>query len=102
MQSPYWTNTAIFVAWDDWGGFYDHVVPPIVDRNHTPATPIQGFGIRVPGIMISAYAKSGKIDHSVLSFNSYATFIEDIFMGVPGSIRPSWAIQTTGRISAMR
>jgi hypothetical protein len=57
------------------------VVPPIVDRNHTPATPIQGFGIRVPAIMISAYAKSGKIDHSVLSFDSYATFFEDIFMG---------------------
>jgi phospholipase C len=81
MQSPYWANTAIFIAWDDWGGFYDHVVPPVVDRNHTPQTPIQGFGIRVPGIMISAWARSGKIDHNVLSFDSYATFIEDIFMG---------------------
>lgn len=38
MQSPYWNNTAIFISWDDWGGFYDHVAPPIVDMNST-ATP---------------------------------------------------------------
>jgi phospholipase C len=80
MQSPYWADTAIFIAWDDWGGFYDHAVPPNVDRNSS-STPIQGFGIRVPGIMVSAYAKPGMIDHAVLSFNSYATFIEDLFMG---------------------
>jgi phospholipase C len=80
MQSPYWTSTAIFIAWDDWGGFYDHVVPPNVDTN-TTAYPIQGFGLRVPGLMISAYAKQGYIDHSVLSFDSYATFIENIFFG---------------------
>ena len=80
MQSPYWNSTTIFVAWDDWGGFYDHVVPPIVDRNDT-ATPIQGFGLRVPGLMISPWARAGTIDHQVLSFDSYATFIENIFMG---------------------
>jgi hypothetical protein len=80
MQSPYWQNTAIFIAWDDWGGFYDHVVPPNVDKNKT-AMPIQGYGLRVPGLMISAYARPGLIDHNVLSFDSYATFIEDLFMG---------------------
>jgi len=80
MQSPYWNNTAIFVDWDDWGGFYDHVVPPIVDRNGT-ATPIQGFGLRVPGLTISAWARAGTIDHQVLSFDSYATFIENMMMG---------------------
>jgi phospholipase C len=79
MQSPYWNNTAIFVAWDDWGGFYDHVVPPIVDRNDT-ATPVQGFGLRVPGLLISPWARAGTIDHQVLSADSYATFIENIFM----------------------
>jgi phospholipase C len=79
MRSPYWKDTAIFIAWDDWGGFYDHVAPPNVDHNNTE-TPIQGYGLRVPGIMISAYARAGTIDHAVLSFDSYATFIEDLFM----------------------
>ncbi len=79
MQSPYWANTAIFITWDDWGGLYDHVVPPNVDTNNT-ANPIQGFGLRVPGLLISAYAKSGMIDHAVLSGDSYATFIEDLFL----------------------
>jgi phospholipase C len=80
MQSPYWANTAIFITWDDWGGFYDHVVPPIADMNETD-TPVQGFGLRVPGLMISAYAKAGLVDHAVYSFDSYATFVEDLFAG---------------------
>jgi len=80
MQSQYWPNTAIFVTWDDWGGFYDHVIPPIVDMNDT-ATPIEGYGLRVPGLLISPYAKAGAIDSQLLSFDSYATFIEDLFAG---------------------
>jgi phospholipase C len=80
MQSPYWQNTAIFITWDEWGGFYDHVVPPVVDTNQTP-TPVQGYGLRVPGLLISAYAREGEVDKSVLSFDSYATFIEDLFAG---------------------
>ena len=73
MHSPDWNSTAIFLAWDDWGGFYDHVVPPVVDRN--------GFGLRVPGIVISPYAKQGYIDHQILSFDAYKKFIEDDFLG---------------------
>ena len=72
MQSPDWDSTAIFLAWDDWGGFYDHVVPPSVDQN--------GYGLRVPGIVISPYAKTGYIDHQTLSFDAYAKFIEDDFL----------------------
>ena len=79
MQSPYWYNTAIFVSWDDWGGFYDHVVPPQVDYNSSN-TPVQGYGLRVPGLLISAYAREHFIDHAVYSFDSYAAFIEDLFM----------------------
>ncbi len=79
MQSPYWKDTAIFITWDDWGGFYDHSIPPIVDYS-TPASEVQGFGLRVPGLLVSPYAKPGYIDHNVLSFDSYAVLIEKLFM----------------------
>jgi phospholipase C len=73
MRGPDWESTAIFLTWDDWGGFYDHLEPPRVDRN--------GYGIRVPGLMISPWAKAGMIDHQVLSFDAYLRFIEDLFLG---------------------
>jgi phospholipase C len=73
MRSPCWNSSAIFISWDEWGGFYDHVVPPSVDEN--------GYGLRVPGLVISPYAKSGYIDHQQLSHDSYLKFIEDDFLG---------------------
>ena len=73
MDGPDWPSTAIFVSWDDWGGFYDHVVPPAVDQN--------GYGLRVPGLVISPYARRGFIDHQVLSHDAYNKFIEDDFLG---------------------
>jgi phospholipase C len=72
MRSPDWNSTAIFLAWDDWGGFYDHVAPPRVDEN--------GYGLRVPGLLISPYARKGYIDHQTLSFDAYLKFIEDDFI----------------------
>jgi phospholipase C len=73
MRSPDWDSTAIFLAWDDWGGFYDHVKPPTVDA--------QGYGLRVPALVISPYARRGFVDHQVLSFDAYLKFIEDDFLG---------------------
>jgi phospholipase C len=73
MRGPDWDSTAIFLTWDDWGGFYDHVEPPIVDRN--------GYGLRVPGLLISPWARAGSIDHQTLSFDAYLKFIEDRFLG---------------------
>ena len=73
MRSPDWESTAILLAWDDWGGYYDHAVPPNVDEN--------GYGIRVPALIISPYAKRGHIDHQTLSFDAYLKFIEDVFLG---------------------
>jgi phospholipase C len=72
MRSPDWKSTAIFLTWDDWGGFYDHVQPPTVDRN--------GYGLRVPGLVISPYAKRGYVDHQTLSHDAYLKFIEDDFL----------------------
>jgi len=87
MQSSYWNNTVIFVVWDDWGGFYDNAVPPIADFSD-PVTNIrpdygfvQGFGLRVPALTISPWVHAGLVDHQLLSFDSFATFIEDLFMG---------------------
>jgi phospholipase C len=73
MKSPDWSSTAIFLSWDDWGGFYDHVNPPSVDQN--------GYGLRVPSLVISPYAKRGVIDHHVLSHDAFLKFIEDDFLG---------------------
>jgi phospholipase C len=73
MRSPEWDSSAIFLSWDDWGGFYDNVVPPIVDG--------AGYGLRVPGLVISPYAERARIDHQVLSSDAYLKFIEDDFLG---------------------
>ena len=73
MRSPAWSSTAIFLVWDDWGGFYDHVEPPVVDG--------QGYGLRVPALVISPWAKRGYVDHQTLSFDAYLKFIEDDFLG---------------------
>jgi phospholipase C len=73
MQGPDWSSTAIFVSWDEWGGFYDNVAPPVVDSN--------GYGLRVPGLVISPWVKAGTIDHQTLSFDAYTKFIEDDFLG---------------------
>jgi phospholipase C len=73
MRSPDWDSSAIFLAWDDWGGFYDNVAPPKVDRF--------GYGFRVPAMVISPYAKTGYIDHQTLSFDAFNKFIEDDFLG---------------------
>ncbi len=72
MQGPEWDSTAIFLSWDDWGGFYDHVMPPTVNG--------QGYGLRVPGLVISPFARRGFVDHQRLSTDSYLRFIEDDFL----------------------
>jgi phospholipase C len=73
MKGRDWRSTAIFLVWDDWGGYYDHVAPPTVDA--------QGYGLRVPALVLSPYARRGYIDHQTLSFDAYLKFIEDDFIG---------------------
>lgn len=74
MQGPDWKSTAVFLTWDDYGGFYDHVPPPKVDR--------YGLGPRVPLIIISPYARKGLITHTVYEFSSFLAFAEKRF-GLP-------------------
>ncbi len=70
-SSQYRDNTAIFVTWDDWGSFYDHIKPPQIDA--------LGLGMRVPLIVISPYAIPGYISHKTGDFSSFVKFIEHNF-----------------------
>ena len=69
MRSDMWKDTAIFITWDDYGGFYDHLPPPQVDDF--------GFGIRVPLLVLSPFAVDGKVSHELGEFSSVLRFIED-------------------------
>jgi phospholipase C len=71
MQGPDWNSTAIFLTWDDFGGFYDHVPPPGLDQF--------GLGPRVPLLIISPYALSGNISHTTYEFSSFLAFAEARF-----------------------
>ncbi|HEV2379597.1 MAG TPA: alkaline phosphatase family protein [Terriglobia bacterium] len=68
-SSPYWQHTAIFITWDDWGGWYDHVPPPIYDSYE--------YGFRVPLIVVSPYARTNYVSHAVHDFGSILRFIEN-------------------------
>lgn len=68
MQGPAWTSTVIFVTYDDFGGFYDHVAPPQVDQF--------GLGPRVPLLIISPFAKPGYISHTLYEHSSMLKFVE--------------------------
>lgn len=71
MQSPYWKDSVVFLTWDDYGGFYDHVPPPLVDA--------YGYGPRVPTMVISPFAKHDYISHKTYDFTSMLKFIEERF-----------------------
>ena len=71
MQGPLWNSTVIFLTWDDFGGFYDHVPPPTVDNF--------GLGPRVPLIIISPFAKPGNITGTQYEFSSFLAFVETRF-----------------------
>jgi phospholipase C len=70
-ESKYWNSTAIFILWDDWGGWYDHVPPPQLDS--------LGLGFRVPAITVSPYARGHFVTHVQHEYGSIARFIEGVF-----------------------
>jgi len=69
MQSDAWEESAFLLTYDDWGGWYDHVAPPQVDD--------EGYGFRVPALLVSPYARRGSVDHTTLDYTSILRFIED-------------------------
>jgi phospholipase C len=73
--SQFWDSTAIFITWDDFGGWYDHVTPPQVDA--------MGLGFRVPLIIVSPYAKHDYVSHTTHEFGSMLHYIEEVF-NLPG------------------
>lgn len=73
-NSSYWSNTAIFITWDDWGGWYDHVAPRIINSYE--------YGFRVPLIVVSPYVKAAYVSHTTHDFGSILKFIEENF-GLP-------------------
>jgi phospholipase C len=81
-NSAYWSNTAIFITWDDWGGWYDHVPPPKVLVNCAQWGCGYVYGFRVPLIVVSPYAKPAYISHTPHDFGSILKFIEENF-GLP-------------------
>ena len=70
--SQYWSDTAILITWDDWGGWFDHVAPPSIRNSYE-------YGFRVPLIVVSPYAKPANISHVVHDFGSILKFIETMF-----------------------
>jgi len=71
-NSSYWSNTAIFITWDDWGGWYDHVPPPSIINSYE-------YGFRVPLIVVSPFAKPGYVSHVTHDFGSILKFIEETY-----------------------
>ncbi len=81
-NSSYWSNTAIIITWDDWGGWYDHVAPPQVQLNCAQWGCGYVYGFRVPVIVVSPYAQAADISHTPHDFGSILRFIEETF-GLP-------------------
>ena len=90
MAGPNWNSTAIFIAWDDFGGFFDHVPPPTTED-------LYGYSIRVPFIIVSPYSKQtvygqqGYITHTPYEFSSVLRFMEDRFNVAPLTERDATA-----------
>jgi phospholipase C len=77
-NSPYWANTAIIITWDDWGGWYDHVAPKVINDGASWGSGYV-YGFRVPLIVVSPYAKTAYISHTTHDFGSILKFIETTY-----------------------
>jgi phospholipase C len=94
MRSRYWGSSAIFLTWSDWGGWYDGVAPPQVDGT--------SYGIRVPALIVSPYARSGLVLHNVADFTSILKFIETVYGVAPLTSRDKSAYDLSGAFDFSR
>jgi phospholipase C len=79
----YWDDTVILVTWDDWGGWYDHVVPPALSAKAPAVASSYLYGFRVPLLVVSAYTPAGTVDNTMgLDFGAMLKFVEEVFGGL--------------------
>jgi phospholipase C len=94
MESPQWKRGALFIVWDEWGGFFDHVIPPRVpdDRMNKDLNKDYGqMGFRIPTVIVSPYARRGHIDHTAWGFESILKMIRYRFGAAPLVKRDAYA-----------
>lgn len=91
MNGPRWPKTAILVVWDEWGGFWDHVKPPVVEKEKGLFAPAIRYGYRVPCLVLGAYARRGHVSHTLYSHVSVLRTIERIFDVAPLNERDAGA-----------
>jgi phospholipase C len=83
----YWQDSVILITWDDWGGWYDHVVPPQLSPLAPAVASSYVYGFRVPLLVVSAYTQEGTVSNENLDFGAMLKFIEEVFGGL-GTISP--------------
>ena len=94
IDSPHWKRGALFIVYDEWGGFFDHVVPPRVPDLRASPDPRNDFGqmgFRIPAVLVSPYARRGYIDHSIYGFESILKLIRYRFGLAPLTPRDLFA-----------
>ena len=85
-ESAQWRQGAMFVTYDEWGGFFDHVPPPVVPDDRASAVDEDNFGqlgFRLPVLLLSPYARPGYVDHRLYEHTSILRFLEWRFLGAP-------------------
>jgi phospholipase C len=103
-QSPHWERGAFVLVYDEWGGFFDHVAPPLLRDDRTSSQDDDNFGqagFRVPAVLASPFARRGYVDHRRYDHTSILRFIEWRFLGAPpegaGQGKPSWSLTQRDR-----
>jgi phospholipase C len=106
VDSPHWQRGAFFITYDEWGGFFDHVRPPVLPDDLASADDADNFGqagFRVPTLMASPFARKGFVDHELYDHASILRFIEWRFLGAPptgpGNDGDSWFLTKRDRFA---